>query len=220
MALKGLDKMAMRSILGRLDGKQFNAQMRKALIAECHDLRALMIQSFRLSKGGGVKQWASLSPATIALRRSVEKKSQGGRAMGKKALIATGQMRKAILVDATMWDEIFIGIPRGARRSPAGSAISIALVHEYGSVIRPTAKQKAWFWNAIRKARNAYANRILRERKKARMGGSSTGRGVSLWIIPPRPFITPSTEIWQKDLGRRLITRINENLAGLPHGGA
>lgn len=200
------DPNAMRAVLAALDPKAKTKALRKAIRKEAQGLRSLMVQSFRVQKGGGVKRWAKLSKATIALRRSEQMKQAGGRVKGTKALIATGQERKAIQVvpaRGDTWAELFIGIPRTVKRAGGGSMINIAMIHEFGAVIRPSIKQVKWFWSAIRKSGTAQSRSITAQQK--RRGPS---RGTSLWIIPPRPMIGPSTEIWAQGLDARIEAAI------------
>lgn len=213
MPRPGLDPKGMKAALALLDGKSWNDKIKTALYQEAHELRSIIVQSFRQQKGGGVKRWAPLSKATLALRRSKEKKKTGGRARGKKALVATGQMRKAIQilpkraggVLARGAGEIFVGIPRGVRHGAEGATINLALIHEFGAVMKPTVKQTRWFWAAISKAHNALSKQILEEAKGRRKGGS---KGISLLIIPPRPFMGPSIERWGDGLDTRLAVRV------------
>ena len=208
-----LDPTAMRAVLAALDPKSKTKALRRAIRVEAQGLRSLMVQSFRLQKGGGVKRWAPLSKATIALRRSDEMKQKGGRVKGTKALVATGQERKAIQVipgHGDNWDELFIGIPRGTRRSGGGSLINIALIHEFGAVIRPSIKQKAWFWGAIRKSGTPQSRAMMGEQKQR-----GRSRGTTLWIIPPRPMIGPSTEVWSDGLDARIQAHLQATVTSM-----
>jgi len=206
-----MDPLAMRAVLAALDPKSKTKALRQAIRKEAQGLRSIMVQSFRLQKGGTRKRWAKLSKATIALRRSEEMKQKGGRVKGTKALIATGQERKAIQVmppRGDSWGELFIGIPRGTRRKGGGgSMINIALIHEYGAVIRPTMKQKAWFWGAISKSNTPQARAMLAQQKQR-----GRSRGTSIWIIPPRPNIGPSTELWGDGLDSRIQAHLQADL--------
>lgn len=201
-----------RQILAAIDADEYTVNLESAALEEAERLRAIMAQSLVQQRGGGKRPFAPLSPATIALRRSVARKKKGGRKMGRKALIETAQMFKSIQV-VRKGNIIFIGIPRNARRKSATGKdpkmMNLALLHEHGFVTQWTPKQSAWFWASIGEAHNAPANKILRARKK---GGRS--KGFSLIIVPPRPFIGPSVEAWQADLGRNLEKLLKPRAAG------
>jgi len=211
----GLDPLVMRAVLAALDPVSKTKALRKAIRREAQSLRSIMVQSFRVQKGGGKKRWARLSKATIALRRSEEMKQKGGRVKGTKALVATGQERKAIQVIQVIpgrgdtWEELFIGIPRGTRRKAGGSMINIALIHEFGAVIKPSQKQIAWFWGAISKSNTPQARAMIAEQKQR-----GKKRGTSLWIIPPRPMIGPSTEVWGDGLDARIDKHLQTMVGG------
>ena len=198
--------------LAALDGDAWGSALQEGVMQEAFRLRDIMIQSLVQQRGGLVRPFAPLSAATIALRRSKARKKAGGRMKGTKALIATAQMFRAITV-TRRGNVVFVGVPRGARHTAGrgrGEIVNIALIHKQGAVMVWTQKQRAWFWAQIQEADNAQSRKILRGQRKDRRAAKS----FSLLIIPPRPFIGPSVEVWQKDVGPRLTTFMKPRLVG------
>lgn len=183
-----LDNTAFRKTLLALKGaRRAPKNLKKGLLKEAHELRKIMVQSFRTQKGGGIKKWAPISTFTAMMRRMRGKR-------GRKALVSSGQMRKSIQVISSP-KEYFIGVPRGIQRKGGEEMINLALLHEHGAVIKMSQKQVQWFAIQISKG----ARKGGRGRGSGRRGGT-----VHMLVIPKRPFIEPSTEVWQRGVEGRL----------------
>jgi hypothetical protein len=223
-------------VIAAIDPRLFKRSVQTVLLQEAHHLRGYMVESFRVQKGGGEKgnrPWLPLSPVTIELRRSPAR--VGGRVGGSKALIATGQMRKSISVVKGKEGEVFVGVPRGAKASGGGEPVrgrtvtvqnvetilrsmqrqaggdmqivNIAMLHEYGIVMRWTVKQRRWFFAQLNKARS-------KKKRRPKEGGSSgslesdmgrlAGGALSMLIVPARPFIGPSIDVWMGEGPQRM----------------
>lgn len=202
-----------KRVLAALDGDGWSEDLDQLLAQSAQTLRTIMVTGLSMSKGGGIKPFAPLSPATLALRRSNLRRKTGGRRMGTKPLISTAQMFRAISATKKGRRNWFIGVPRKKKRKDGKDPVQIALLMESGFVTKWTPKQRRWFWWQISNAGNAFSKKILKG-----AGGRNSGRqrpkGFSLIIVPPRPFIGPSFEVWKQEMPGQVTAAVRARLGG------
>lgn len=158
--------------------QDFADAKRKALLQEGEFFRNEILKGIREQAPGG-KQFKPLSPATIALRRFFGMR-------GTKALIAHGDLRNSIVVQA-IGDEVFVGILRTAKGVDGQSLVDVAKIQEEGSkpiVVKITPKMSAMLHAAFRQAGGSMN----------RMGPPPKSTGMIVIQIPARPFLGPVFE--------------------------
>lgn len=174
-----------------------------AVKLEAHDARTAVVKGIAAQAPGGAG-FKPLATTTLAVRKAT---GFGG----KKALIRTGELRKAVvIVDETKTNfSAFVGILRTSTGKDGKKLINVAEVHEFGKTITHPATERSrrfLFWALSR------AGKTGGERTDAQ-GGS----GGSVMIkIPPRPFFGPVwANVVQPGLRKRMELRINAIMLGL-----
>lgn len=169
--------------------KDFKRVLAMFMKREVLRYRSMVVKGIKDQEPGG-KRFRPLSAWTLAMRKF---RGFGG----TKALIVSGEMRKAITY---RWSssklEGFAGILYKSKAKDGKSMVNIAAVHEFGT--KPFA-----------------IKRTDKMRKFLAMVASRTGlivytpghvsSGIYVVKIPARPFFGPTFEEWQKDLGERTM---------------
>ena len=182
----------------------FDAAASQAILRVGHMARKEIVTGITKQAPGG-QAFQPLAKSTQLVRRA-----QGSRK--SKALIVTGELRKAVTVKRVGPLVVFVGILRQAVSSDGQSLVNIAEVHEYGKEFRisPTDLSRRFFFWVLRKTGH-------HDEGSGLMGG---GGGGGAWIvrIPPRPFFGPVAAMMQKTLRKtieREITKILRQKYGL-----
>ncbi len=167
--------------------------LNKAVLQEAQDLRKRMVKQFQAQAPiGGT--WATLSPLTLNARKA---RGFGG----TKILIASGDMRGSIAVQAVSSGVVFVGVSRSAKgegKGLAASLVNLGELHEFGKTIKiiVTRKMQRFLFGVLLKTKKGRDIRGKFVKKGAGGGRVSSGKfklGATLVIrIPARPFVGPA----------------------------
>lgn len=181
--------------------------IKKSLRQEAAWLRKVVVQGIRRQRPGG-KQFAPLSPNTIAVRRFL-----GFR--GRKALIRNGDLIGAVTTKSFSGGfGAFVGVLKNAKDSDGQKLVNVARVLEEGAgpfVVQLTDKMRRFFFAALD------ASGIKRNAPSGpRPSGPSTP--IVIIKIPARPFLQP---VFDKVASKpevvraRMLSRLAINMKGV-----
>ncbi|HET6346251.1 MAG TPA: hypothetical protein VFH51_15060 [Myxococcota bacterium] len=171
--------------------KTFRRRAEKAVHQEAQHLRMLTVQGLTRQAPGGasIRPLAKLTLATRQLRGFG----------GTKALIHRGDLRnslRAVLREDSAW----VGVLRQAKAKEGRSLVDVAKVQEFGLapvVVKLTPRMR-WYLMALLRAAGV--------RRKPR--ALRPGPGYIIVTIPPRPFLRPAWEQFQRGLKERFAKRL------------
>jgi hypothetical protein len=171
---------------------RLQAAARQALLQEAQALRNDIVRGLTSQAPGG-QAFTPLAPLTLAARVL---KGIGG----SKALIANADLRNAIGV-VPGGDEVFVGVPRSAQSKDGEGLVHIAVIHEFGA--GPVAVP-------LTPAMRRFLFVLLKSAGVAPRSGSHGGGGAGVIIvrIPPRPFLRPPFQVFQRVAPKRFLNRV------------
>lgn len=114
---------------------RFQKSVNAAVMAEGQYLRGQIVKGIRSGAPGG-KQFAPLSPTTIAIRKF---RGFGG----SKPLVATGALVSSITATRTAGGAVFVGLLRQAKSKGGKSLANLGEIHEFGASWTQTLTPKA-----------------------------------------------------------------------------
>lgn len=194
-------------------GVRFQKAVDKALLQEGHRLRGDIVKGIASGAPGG-KQFAPLSPITLAIRKA---KGFGG----SKPLNVSGTLRGSITVKR-LDGAVFVGLLR------ASAATNVGAIHEFGRTWTQTvtAKSRRFFFAMLKKA-NGSGTRDAQGRylKRGSGGGGLIGprlkggafrskTGTVTISIPARPFIGPVFEAERDQIVSRFWESVAKSMGG------
>ncbi len=175
--------------------RQIPDALNKAVLQEAQDLRKRMVKQFQAGAPIG-GQWASLAPLTLNARKA---RGFGG----SKILIATGDLRNSIAVQAVSSGVVFVGVSRSAKGNAKGFGgilVNLGELHEFGKTIRivVTRKMQRFLFGVLLKTKKGRDIRGKFVKKGAGRSSGGSGKfklGATLIIrIPARPFVGPAVD--------------------------
>jgi hypothetical protein len=164
----------------------------------------------------GLPSWPPLSGLTTKAKKS------------SKPLMDYGDLRDAVSYVIVTPTTFFVGVPRSAGGKDRTPFVNIAAVHEYGATIKPR-KVRALAIPVSRKASElAKQNRGVRNipglfrPKGTKVLALSKGKGFEIMfilrkqsVIPPRPFIRPTAQLYRPRMARRWREAIRATVKGI-----
>lgn len=193
-------------VLGSLDPKAWNTTLRKHVV-KAHRLvgRAWQTTARRAIRRG---DYAPNSPITVILKGS------------STPLVADGDLFDAIGYQVASGGggsttTLRLGLVRG-RQGATGERIDVAHILHEGATIdvgaKPQVRRKVWSMVGTALAASGDLNAAQRKSVLRAAGVLSQGGGArSIWVIPPRPFITrPAQDAGLQGYARKTYTRAVE----------
>ena len=177
------------------EANRFRGVLQTVLRQEAELLRKEIVQGLTKQAPDG-KKFRPLSQLTLAARRL-------RRFHGTKALMVRGDLRNNISA-IVRGEEAFIGVHRKAKDKAGKPVIDIAKLNEYGSnpIVIPVTPKLRRFLAAL------YREAGIPSRK-------SSGKGVVVTRIPPRPFLRPAFERFSRGAEKRVFETLAKALGGM-----
>ena len=159
-----------------------------SLMQEAHFLRSLIVKGITAQAPGG-KQFKALAQNTLITRKL---KNFGG----EKALMVRADLRNGISAIVRK-GEACVGVPRKARGKDGKPLVDVAELNEYGSdpIVIPITPAMRRFLGLL-------------HRESGTRNRETSGSGVVVTQIPPRPFLRPSFEKFSKGIEKRFLGRV------------